>query len=421
MRETYLIQLPAEPQQSCHWHRISDSVQNAPRLDDEHKSAAIDGVHASPQGHRQTENQGTLEEVLAELASRVGGARIIALAPSEHITLTQVSLPVRQTSRLLQAIPFALEDQLADDVDDLHFAIGSKLSDGTTPVAVVAKEKMQGWLSAFEEVGLQLDLMLPDVLALPWQADHTTLCIDQNNRCLVRDAAMRGYALPSALLAGVMPARDDLHINLLKHVAAAPLPPGYTISRSVSFENVLDVLNQYSTAQRINLLQGAFAPRRATEKWLKAAIWPAALAASWVLVGSIALAVNNQQMRTEYNALQDRAMAEFSQAFPEITRIVDMRVQAEQQLARLRSGGADDGFLKLLSQSSPALKNVSALKVEGLQFRDGALFISLTGSDLQALETLRAEFSKIASLKLDVLSAQAGTEGVQIRLKVDQA
>ena len=75
----------------------------------------------------------------------------------------------------------------------------------------------------------------------------------------------------------------------------------------------------------------------------------------------------------------------------------------------------------MLSRSSAALASVSELKVDGVQFRDSALYISLSGSDLQALEKLRAEFAKISSLALDVQSAQAGTDGVQIRLKVDQA
>lgn len=394
MRETLLIHLPAVPEQPCVWRRWETGATQPSR-----------------------DGSGPLDEVLDE----VGGARVIVLAPAERMTLTQVELPVRQASRLLQAIPFALEEQLAEDVDALHFAPGPRQADGSTPVAVVSIEQMQSWLAPFHDAGVQPDVLMPDVLALPYDEALVTLHID-GQRCLVRSGKVAGYATPLSLLASVQPAGAEAPALFLVHDEQTALPAEYSVGRSLPLARPLDAYTQFADpALRINLLQGPFAPRRATEKWLQAARWPAALAASWVLVSTLALAVNNHQKQREYEALQDRAQDEFSQAFPQITRIVDLRVQAEQQLERLISGGSEDVFLSLLSRSSAALASVSELKVDGVQFRDSALYISLSGSDLQALEKLRAEFAKISSLALDVQSAQAGTDGVQIRLKVDQA
>ena len=394
MRETLLIHLPVAPQQDCLWRRWDDAAQEPVQ-----------------------NGSGPLDALLGE----VGQARLIVLVPAERVMLTKVDLPVRQASRLLQAIPFALEEQLAEDVDDLHFAPGARQPDGSTPVAVVARQQMHDWLAPFKEAGLQPDLLLPDVLALPFDESLVTLHID-NQRCLVRSGPVSGFAVSKGLLGSVLPSGAEAPALYLLQHEQGTLPQDFTVGRSQALAHELDAYSEFANAaRRINLLQGAFAPRRAHEKWIQAARWPAALAASWVLLSTLTLAVANHQKQAEYEALQALAQEEFSQAFPQITRIVDLRVQAEQQLERMISGGSEDVFLSLLSRTSPLLAKVSDLKVEGVQFRDRALYISLSGSDLQALEKLRAEFSKVSSLAIDVQSAQAGTEGVQIRLKVDQA
>ncbi len=400
MRETLVIHL--EPQADsqdggpvqCTWRRLHSESAQAP----------MQGACA-------------LVDVLKDWQ----GERIVLLVPSEHLSLKQVDLPVRQASKLLQAVPYALEDQLAADVDHLHFALGPRQDGNINPVAVVDHVQMQRWLQPFEEARIQPDLMLPDVLALPWQADQTSVYVDALGRCLVRNGACSGFATHASLLSTLLPAADDQALFLLQS-ADVKLPEAYSIARSQSAANLLEALGSLSdSSQRINLLQGRYAPKRATDQWLRAARWPAALAASWIVLSSATLALSNQQKQARFDQLQTRALEEFSAAFPETTRIVDVRVQAGQQLSRLKSGGGEDGFMKLLSESTPALNKVPKLSVDALQFRDGSLYISLTGSELQALEVLRAEFAKIQALKLDVQSAQAGTDGVQIRLKVDQA
>ena len=48
----------------------------------------------------------------------------IVIVPSEDVLVTTVTLPKMNRSRLLQAIPYALEEQVIEDVDTMHFAAG---------------------------------------------------------------------------------------------------------------------------------------------------------------------------------------------------------------------------------------------------------------------------------------------------------
>jgi general secretion pathway protein L len=399
VRETLILHLPEQADGQCAWRVQSTALGNV----------------SERTGH------GALAEALAEAAA-LSQVRLIVLVPTEKIVLTQVSLPIRMKSSLLQAVPYALEDKLADDIDELHFSLGARQSDGSTPVAVVAIKQMQEWMIPFQEAGLQPELMIPDVLALPYTAGQVSLCMTSNGHCLVRTGATTGFSLPIDLLGFSLQTDEITAINLLKVPDSPALPGEFSVMQSHAIESVLEGLRHYTeSATRINLLQGAFAPTSSSGQWLRAARIPAAIAASWLLLATAGMALQNQQLRSESDQLREHAQQSFNRAFPQITRIVDLRIQADQALQRMRSGGASGGLLSLLSQSSPALSKTTDLKLDGLQYRDGSLYLNLSGSDLQALERLRTEFAKIIGLKLEVQSAQAGSDGVQIRLKVDQA
>lgn len=55
---------------------------------------------------------------------------IIGLLPAYAALCTQVSVPGNQTRYVQQALPFAVEDQIAQDIDDMHLVLGEKSKTG---------------------------------------------------------------------------------------------------------------------------------------------------------------------------------------------------------------------------------------------------------------------------------------------------
>jgi len=55
----------------------------------------------------------------------------------------------------------------ADDVSDLHFALGSKNRDDEYPVAVIGRDVMDSVTERCAEVGLRPTEIVPEPLALP--------------------------------------------------------------------------------------------------------------------------------------------------------------------------------------------------------------------------------------------------------------
>src|SRR5690606_28376181 len=104
------------------------------------------GIHADARGNTLAAPQsGPLS--LAPMPA--GRPHVCVLVPGTDVLLAQPELPAKAGAKLQQIVPYALEEQLAEDIDNLHFAIGRRSGDSTTvPVAVVSQSLMDEWLTS---------------------------------------------------------------------------------------------------------------------------------------------------------------------------------------------------------------------------------------------------------------------------------
>ena len=77
---------------------------------------------------------------------------VIVWTPAAESLLLRAQLPTRSAAKIAQALPFALEDQLIDPPEQLHFAFARE-ADGALAVAVTARERMEAWLAALQAAG----------------------------------------------------------------------------------------------------------------------------------------------------------------------------------------------------------------------------------------------------------------------------
>ena len=120
-------------------------------------------IVADDNGTRRSQpSKGALEEAAAE----VQGRPVIVLLPATETLTTVVGLPMRAGNKLNAALPYALEEQVAVDVDTMHFAAGDKRESGMRPVAAVAREQLDRWLEQLEEAGITPWKMVPETYGL---------------------------------------------------------------------------------------------------------------------------------------------------------------------------------------------------------------------------------------------------------------
>src|SRR5512145_2904967 len=71
---------------------------------------------------------------LADAAAIAKDRQVVAIAPGSSVTLARPELPVKSGTRLAQVVPYAMEESLAGEVENFHFAIGATDAVGSTQV-----------------------------------------------------------------------------------------------------------------------------------------------------------------------------------------------------------------------------------------------------------------------------------------------
>ncbi|AXQ29445.1 type II secretion system protein GspL [Solimonas sp. K1W22B-7] len=362
---------------------------------------------------------------LETILLKASGHRLVVLVPAADVRMATVDLPARQAAKVLQAAPYALEDQLADDVDTLHFAIGPRQKDGRWPVAVVSRARMNEWLRPFTERGLAPDVLLPDALCLPPAEGPRWSALAERDQVLVRNGAFSAFACSPEDLELMLQLADSDKKATLRITVPRDVSPDFTrlawpVELLPGFISPLEALLQSQRPETgINLLQGRYSQREDLQRLWQPWKITAALLAIWIGFAAILHGVAAWQLRKQVQQQEDANIQRYQQLFPSEARILsDFAGQVEAQFAVLKGGKTGGGLLPLMQVLADALTAAPGLTLQAVQYREGALYASLSGSDLRQLETLKAWFASPRAASLEVQSANSGSEGAQIRIKL---
>lgn len=397
--------------------RLRDTAPDAPTA---HALVASDPLDTSLARPGVLVRELPLDEVIA-----LGvGRRVIVFVPGADVRLTTVSVPARQPAKVLQAAPFVLEDQFAEDVDTLHFAIGARLPGGAFPIAVVTRSHVDDWLAPFNAAGVRISALVPDTLALPWTEGGPWSVLPDAGQMIVRSGPYAGFSCVAEDFELLLELAENGTPASLRVLVARDDATDYTqLQRPLDllpgFDHPLEALiRHWRPSQSIDLLQAAYSQRDDLNRYWRPWQLAAQLAAVALLLGIGLNVAESQRLKHEVAALQTANEDTFRRLFPRETKIVNLEAQVDQQLRLLNGAGSGGGLFELMQSASSGLAENPGLSLKNVQFRDGALFLDLSGSDLQVLERLRAWYGSHPGAKLDVESADSNENGVQIRLKL---
>ncbi len=368
---------------------------------------------------------------LDEVAAQAHGTSVIVLVPGIDVLLLTAQVPTQNRQRILKAVPFLLEDQLASDVDDLHFAVGDRAGSGHVPCAVVARERMNEWVNRLREFNIQPDVLVADYLALPIDAASWTLYRDTDG-VLVRVGPQSGMFIELDNLQPMLeialseageqrPAR----LRILDADPEVPFPDLTSLNIEIAHESFdarafLQLAQSVERNTALNLLQGDFSRREQLGKMWRPWRPAAALAVAFIVFHLTLSTVDLVRDKRRAEQLRSEVEQTYLAAFPNEKRAPNPRVQMEQHLKELRgekkSGGA--GFLGVLGGSASVLKNTPGLELRSLRYKDGKLDVDFTVRDLQVLDQLKQNLSQQAAVDVDIQSANARGDIVEGRMQL---
>ncbi len=344
--------------------------------------------------------------VSTALREAATGKRLAVLMPSDAVSSFSTNLPPGNEGKLLPLAAFALEDQVADDIDDLHFALGERSGvQGQTRVLVTRKAELQAALQWAEQQGLAPDAIYASLDLLPRPADGQVIALLDGAEVYMRDADGRRVGVAATeVLAGLQSlseAQDLSATHLLVYADAQQWPASAdafealkpqlaSFKVQLSNNGLLPVLTTgWSQTSRINLLQGSLRRQEsAGAQWLRWR-WAAAAAATLLLLYGGGQLWNLRKLGQQEQQLDAALASTAAGVLPGQSFGPDIKAQLERRLSQMADGGGQQGeWMSLLAALAAARENVPVTTIESLSFKRGSLDLKVSGPDAASLEQL---------------------------------
>lgn len=375
------------------------------------------------------DSMGNMEHTVAlgnisDLKNYASGCEITAIIPGLDVLLTQVKLPILNRHRLLQALPYALEDQLIDDVQELHFALGERQADETLPVIIMARKKLEAYLEKLKQAGLTIKKMIPSTLALPITKNHWSLAL-QDNICLIRTSEHHGFACDAvniktflALQFASTPQKPE-YLNIYRYADAPSTIQATDIiihDMPLIHNNIIETMGTWlCTNKAINVLQGDYLPRQSPALTKKIWLISGCITAAWVILLFISKIVSYIILQHSLHQSELAINTIYKKHFPAATSIVAPRERMQEKLKHVSSDIGKNYILGLLGILGNSLRQHPDIRITQLDFRENNLNLSVIASSFAALDAFSRSL-KQQGLMVKQQSASMSEAGTKANL-----
>ncbi|MGH8595894.1 MAG: type II secretion system protein GspL [Gammaproteobacteria bacterium] len=355
----------------------------------------------------------------AELLARtVADAPVVVLMQGDAVRCLQAAIPARSARQAAQAAPFAIEDELAEDIEGLHIVCGPDLGRGVRSVAIVRRTALDELIKPLLTAGVRIGAVIPEYFALPFQVDHWSLW-SRNNVIVARTGQSQGFAIEAETFPAVAQRlAADAPPAGIRCFGAIPLAPHFadmTQHEKPSGGHPLAFLgNNLDPQSVLDLLPPDY---RVRDRAAARRLWAAA--AVLLVTGLLHfgwLWWTNHAFATELVAIRSAQAALMQDVFPEITRVVNPLAQATQAVAALRAKARPaSSMLDTLHRAGRALPE-SGPTFAGINYADGVLNLRVRARDIAALNAYSEALK--GTLRAEVVSVDTRDDGVDGNLRV---
>lgn len=399
-------------------------------------SLDADWVFSSQNGEITTPlNSGSIDELVEKNKNSIQSVQVITcIIRAENIHLSYQHIPAKNKQRALQAIPFALEEQLAEDIELLHFAT-SNPKNSIFPVAVIKHEILQSLLAKLKEYDIAPSNVYADIACLPqtensWNLLHheNIISIDQHQNSIIH-ADLNTFAiilnqllqqtseeqLPDTINIwsdseeSILQLPDNLpeSINVIHHEYKSS--PVSLFSKNLANKNI------------INLLQGSYKVVTHSNHWWKAWQVAAILATIALVLEILSGTLMLNRLESENSQLNKEITQIYKKTFPRSKRIVNARVQMETKLKQLRKNNnkGSSSFTDLLATTAPIIQQTNTLSIQSINFNNKKLELQFSIDKLSSVETFKTRLNKLSNIKAEIISSASESKLVNAKITIE--
>lgn len=392
---------------------------------------ATDAVHWgiwSPDRQQWLEHGELLAVDLVSLAERSAKCETIAIAPIGQVAYRRVTTPAKQLKQIQRAVPYMLEDQIANPVDQLHFAYGKRNKQGEIEVFWITHEVMQQWQQWFEQAEVVVDAVVAMQSLLKGSTDTTEILLD-DHMALVNPLEGIIWSCQRDLLPELWKVQqadkdEDESLDAIRVFHVGELEDYWqsqeqVIAQPLTAQELLESLALGYSRETVNLLQQQYAPKRESS-----IPWKKYQKLAYLMGATLVVYLGYQGSR--YYALSEELAVLEQQGKPLFTKVFSRRPRPGSLLGQTerlmkRSGGeAKQGeFLDLLNKTTVHIQSVSVIKPTSITFdgRRAELRLDVLAPDYESLNQFKAQLTN-SGLQVDMSSASAQGDKYSTRLSI---
>ena len=366
---------------------------------------------------------------LSHASELIQDRKVVILLPIEHLFVTTTAVQTKNRKQLEKAIPYALEDDLTEDIENVHFAIGKRTENGEIPVIVISNANLDHLISTLSKVNILPDIITSDIYGLEWKENQWTLCIDDQH-LLARTSPWDGFGCETNdfvdFIQFAMSDKDAKpeRFEVYSH-------PDENLEYISKLDNVVfddfwspaSFVRGFNEEDCINLLQGSYAKADKQHKTVRPWKIAAALAAIWFAVSLAHLGLDYSRLNKLDGQLTAEIEQVFSRTFPDVKNIVNPRVQMEQRIKKLSSNEtsvSNADFLKYLHQSGYELYKNKNVSITDIQYKNNQLSLDIKTKDIQILESVKTKLQS-KNINAELQTAKSIDDFVLARMLVKES
>ena len=377
---------------------------------------------------------------LNELSEAAANQRTVVLLNSQCLHINQLQLPTQNLQKMLKAVPYAIEEFIAEDIENFHFVIAKNKHNSLMAVVGIDKITLQNIIQIFQQANITLEKVIPDVLCLAANGQQW-VCLNYLDTSYLQTDTLNGMALSHNVLPYIMsnklqdetqdPPEKILLFTEQENTAAFDQLQLNTLSNGEKLEKVDIVYNKhplvvfcghYKQALPLNLLQNEFKNKRKSSGLWQHWRLAASLAAIWLVLNLALTSFQYTQIKSANNITKTKIEQVYKKTFPKSQKIINPRVQMEQKLKELRSGtgNSNNGLIFLLAESFGTLSSdKNNITLQSLTFRNNRMDIGLDSNNLQTIENLNKNLNSNNKIKSEIISSSSEKDKVKGNLRIE--
>ena len=368
MNPHLLLRLPEHPDQPVHWLARSDTT-------------LASGHWLSIPEFIESFARTTIDRPGEVSGLSISALDVTVLVPTTRVTLHTLDIKGRLTSAIRQSLPWRLEEELSDDVENLHIAV---LHHGNNQLhlAITGKSDMALWQHWLNTAGVLAKRWVPDALMLP-ATNEQCRQLNIDNLTIYRYGQWQ--------IAACEPGWASLFLDALRK----DYPQLEVIEPDQAVSSPLDALAAEACKTKINLLQGPWQPaspwRQRFLPWRSVTV----MCGIFLTLLTVNSLLDIRHLEREAAFYQQQARDIYQQLFPG-ERVVRLKSQMQQKLAALQQPEVSSHtLLTTLARIAPLLNAFPELTALSMDY-DGTrhhLRIQAQASNFDLFTRLRERFA----------------------------